>query len=310
MNNYAYQAVNAAGLQIEGTLEVSSQSEALRRIKEMGLFPTKLAERRRKQSSATGARVGTRARFGSLALSLPLFRGRVKPAAVVAFTRQLATLIEAGMPLLRGLRVLQQQERNRTLNRVIGEVGERIEAGSTLSEALAVHPHLFNALYINMVKAGEIGGALEITLKRLAEFLEKAQKIKGKIKAAMFYPAAVMFVAAAILGGGAAIEGLRGGRLHLPGRTQGDSRRHPGEAVQSHGRGREVRARAEDPGRQLHRHCGDQPAGVQEDLRSGWAGVDRAGPQPGRHASVTAGLAARFVGRVPPVPAAPARLSQ
>ncbi len=199
MNNYAYQAVNAAGLQIEGTLEVSSQSEALRRIKEMGLFPTKLAERRRKQSSATGARVGTRARFGSLALSLPLFRGRVKPAAVVGLTRQLATLIEAGMPLLRGLRVLQQQERNRILNRVIGEVGERIEEGSTLSEALAVHPHLFNALYINMVKAGEIGGALEITLKRLAEFLEKAQKIKGKVKAAMFYPAAVMFVAAAIL---------------------------------------------------------------------------------------------------------------
>lgn len=199
MNSYAYQAVNAAGLHIEGTLDVSSQSEALRRIKEMGLFPTKLAEKRHRRVPATGARVGTLTRFGSLGARMPLLRGRVKPAAVVAFTRQLATLIEAGMPLLRGLRVLQQQEQNCALNRVIGQMGERIEAGSTLSEAIAAHPRFFNALYINMVKAGEIGGALEITLKRLAEFLEKAQKIKGKVKAAMFYPVAVMFVAAAIL---------------------------------------------------------------------------------------------------------------
>src|SRR6185436_13334820 len=102
-------------------------------------------------------------------------------------------------PLLRGLRILQQQEANRPLKRVLGDLDATIEGGSSLSEALTLHPRVFNRLYINMVKAGEIAGALEITLRRLADFMEKAQKIKGKVKSAMYYPAAVMVVALAIL---------------------------------------------------------------------------------------------------------------
>jgi type IV pilus assembly protein PilC len=103
------------------------------------------------------------------------------------------------MPLLRGLRILEQQETSRTLKNIIGQISATIEGGGLLSEALAAYPRVFNGLYINMVKAGELGGALELTLERLAEFIEKAQKIKGKVKSAMFYPAAVMFVAAVIV---------------------------------------------------------------------------------------------------------------
>src|SRR5262249_25429434 len=104
------------------------------------------------------------------------------------------------LPLLRGLRVLEKQERNPTLKRIIGELAVSIEGGSTFSEGLAQHPKVFNRLYVNMVKAGELGGVLEVVLNRLAEFMEKAQKIKGKVVAAMFYPAAVMTVAVVILG--------------------------------------------------------------------------------------------------------------
>ena len=118
---------------------------------------------------------------------------------LTTFTRQLATLVDAGLPLLRGLRVLEKQERNVTLKSILGELALSIEGGSTFSEALAQHPKVFNRLFVNMVKAGELGGVLEVVLKRLAEFSEKAQKIKGKVKAALFYPVAVLIVAVGIM---------------------------------------------------------------------------------------------------------------
>jgi type IV pilus assembly protein PilC len=123
----------------------------------------------------------------------------VKPKVLTTFTRQLATLVDAGLPLLRGLRVLEKQERNATLKKILGELATAIEGGSTFSEALAQHPKVFNRLFVNMVKAGELGGVLEVVLKRLAEFSEKAQKIKGKVKAALFYPVAVLIVAVGIM---------------------------------------------------------------------------------------------------------------
>jgi type IV pilus assembly protein PilC len=107
--------------------------------------------------------------------------------------------VQAGLPLLRGLRVLQKQEKNINLKNIIGELATAIEGGSTFSEALGQHPKVFNRLFVNMVKAGEIGGVLEVVLKRLSEFMEKAQKIRGKVVAAMFYPCAVMVVAMAIM---------------------------------------------------------------------------------------------------------------
>jgi len=101
--------------------------------------------------------------------------------------------------LLRSLRLLQEQEENRVLKRITGELAQSIENGSSFSEAVSAHPRVFNRLYGSLVKAGEIGGALELTLKRLTEFMEKAQRIKGKVKAAMYYPCAVLVVASGIL---------------------------------------------------------------------------------------------------------------
>ena len=169
----------------------------------MGLFPTKvLAERERKSvfpKSATAPSNRRRAHTQTSRFAFLGFSERVPVSALTVFTRQTSTLMDAGMPLLRGLRTLHEQEENRTLRRVIAAVSDSIESGSSFAEAVTQFPKVFNPLYVNMVKAGELGGALELTLTRLAEFMEKAQKIKGKVKAALFYPCAVMMVAAAIL---------------------------------------------------------------------------------------------------------------
>jgi type IV pilus assembly protein PilC len=199
MSSYCYEAVDSSGLKMQGTLDVADQSEALRRIREMGLFPTKLAEaRRRRRAAAFPANHSVIVKRRSV-LSMTLFTRRPKVRVIAVFTRQLATLVNAGMPLLRGLRTLEEQEENPALKKILGELSISIESGSSLSEALGNYPRVFNGLYLNMVKAGELGGALEITLRRLAEFMEKAERIKGKIKAAMFYPIAVLVVAVAIL---------------------------------------------------------------------------------------------------------------
>lgn len=199
MSTYTYHAIDARGAESRGYLDVLDQTEALRRIKEMGLFPTKVYLRSGASSRADAVRAKPNQAAGARQFSFPGL-GRIKAARLAVFTRQLATLVEAGMPLLRGLRVLQEQEEHPRLKRVIGEIAAKIENGCSLAEALAGYPRLFNRLYVNMVKAGEIGGALEVTLRRLAEFLEKARKIKGKVKAALFYPCAVLLVATAILG--------------------------------------------------------------------------------------------------------------
>jgi len=195
MLSYSYVAVDPHGSEMRGTLAVADQSEAVRRIKEMGLFPTKLVPaQERTRRAASKPKVRRPGWSGVLAG----FDG-IRPRTLSVFTRQLATLIEAGMPLLRGLRTLEEQEESRAMKRVIGQLSEAIEGGSSLTEAVAARPRAFNRLYVNMVKAGEIGGALEVTLRRLAEFMEKAARIKGKVQAALFYPCAVLVVAAGIL---------------------------------------------------------------------------------------------------------------
>jgi len=201
MPKYNYVALDARGNETKGTLDVATQNEAIGRVKEMGLFPTKIAEAEKAQERQAGKKARPGKKRGSLdiQIKIPGLGGRVKQKTLTAFTRQLATLVDAGLPLLRGLRVLEKQERNSTLKSIIGELALAIEGGSTFSEALAQHPKTFNRLFVNMVKAGELGGVLEVVLKRLAEFSEKAQKIKGKIKAALFYPIAVLIVASGIL---------------------------------------------------------------------------------------------------------------
>ena len=206
MPKYSYVAMDQKGKEQKGTIEVASQNEAISRVKEMGLFPTKIVEvDKAKEKSgkkvAAGGKPGAKKKKGvNLNFKIPGFGGGVKSKVLTTFTRQLATLVDAGLPLLRGMRVLQKQERSPVLKSILDDLSLAIEGGSTFSEALAQHPKVFNRLYVNMVKAGELGGVLEVVLNRLSEFQEKAQKIKGKVIAAMFYPVAVMVVAVAIMG--------------------------------------------------------------------------------------------------------------
>jgi type IV pilus assembly protein PilC len=205
MPKYNYVALDARGNETRGSLDVASQNEAIGRVKDMGLFPTKIteADKVHERLSVKKAKGGGGKKGGGLNVNLnikiPGLTDRVKPKVLTAFTRQLATLVDAGLPLLRGLRVLEKQERNAALKSILGDLALAIEGGSTFSEALAQHPKTFNRLFVNMVKAGELGGVLEVVLKRLAEFSEKAQKIKGKVKAALFYPIAVLIVASGIM---------------------------------------------------------------------------------------------------------------
>lgn len=216
---FTYEAMDAKGKPVKGTLpDVANQNEALSRLKEMGFFPTKVVEADKGKDSkdkgkgkdaaggkgatgGKGAKGKGKAKGGALQfnIKIPGLGGSVNTKTLSTFTRQLATLVDAGLPLLRGLLVLQKQERDPTLKEILGKLALSIEGGSTFSEGLAQHPKVFNKLFVNMVKAGELGGVLEVTLTRLAEFAEKAEKIKGKVKAALFYPMAVMTVAVGIV---------------------------------------------------------------------------------------------------------------
>ena len=195
---FNYIAIDKEGKQKEGTLEVGSQNEAIARIKEMGFYPTQVAEVKEAAGDDAIKKAAAKKgkKKGDFNFALPTVAGK----ELTQFTRQLAVLIDAGLPLMRGMTTLAKSTANPYFKGIINEIGLTIEGGSTFSEALAKHPKIFDKLYVNMVKAGEIGGVLEIALNRLSEFMEKSQSIKGKVKAAMFYPIAVMVVAVIIVG--------------------------------------------------------------------------------------------------------------
>ena len=194
MPHFAYTAVDAQGKTHQGTVEANSAADAAAAIKKQGRFPTNIAE----TAAAAGAVKGK-------GLSLPFSfgggsgTGKVPAKVLTVFTRQLSTLISAGLPLLRSLRTLSKQEKNANLKKIMASLAESVEGGTTFSEALAQHPKAFNKLYVNMVKAGELGGVLEVVLTRLAEFAEKSQRIRGKVTSAMVYPIVVLTIAVGIV---------------------------------------------------------------------------------------------------------------
>ncbi len=180
---------------------METQLEAVRRLKEMGFFPTSVTASRAANHArgVSNSRGGSRSGLFRTTFAIPGWSGRVKSRAVLTFTRQMATLLEAGMPLTRGLKLIQEQDCDTALRRVIEEIVSAIEGGSSLSEALALHPKAFNRLFVQMVKAGELSGALDVVLARLATFMEKAHRLKSRVTAAMVYPAAVLCVAAGVI---------------------------------------------------------------------------------------------------------------
>ena len=191
---FQYEAMDNTGLEVKDSIEAPTEAEAQTLIREKGFFVTKIQERgRRKKKEATKTRRlgGRRKKTFSI--------GKVRSKQLCTFTRQLSTLQDAGLPVLRSLRILEGQSRPGPLKNSLGDVIEDIEGGSTLSEAMAKQPKAFDNLYVNMVKAGEAGGALEVILRRLADFKEKSQSLKRKVQGAMIYPVAVILVATAIV---------------------------------------------------------------------------------------------------------------
>ena len=192
---YHYEAMNASGQEVKDEVQAPSSEEAVSKIRTLGLFPTKISEKatsRRVQAAAGPAAAGKK-------VSTPM--GRVSQKLLTQFTRQLSTLIDAGLPILRCLSILEQQQRPGILRVSLRRAREDVEGGASLSEAMARHPKVFNRLYVNMVAAGETGGVLDTILSRLADFLEKAQWLRRRVITAMIYPVAVIVVAAAIVTG-------------------------------------------------------------------------------------------------------------
>ena len=190
---FAYTAVDAQGKTHQGTVEANSAADAAAAIKKQGRFPTNIAE-----TSAAAKPKGKGFSF-SFSMGGGSGTGKVPAKVLTVFTRQLSTLISAGLPLLRSLRTLSKQEKNVNLKKIMGILAESVEGGTTFSEALSQHPKAFNKLYVNMVKAGELGGVLEVVLTRLAEFAEKSQRIRGKVTSAMVYPLVVLTIAVVIV---------------------------------------------------------------------------------------------------------------
>ena len=192
MPTYTYEAMNQAGQDVKDEVEAVSTEDALAKIRNLGYFPTRIREK----GGAKGARAGAGKKSKRVRST-----GGISAAVLTQFTRQLATLQDAGLPILRSLNILEDQQKPGNMKNILRAVADDIEGGSTLSEAFAKHPKAFDRLYVNMVAAGETGGVLDVILVRLAEFKEKGQKLKRKIIGAMIYPAAVISFAVCIVSG-------------------------------------------------------------------------------------------------------------
>ena len=188
---FQYAALDAQGVEIKDEIEALGQKEAVSKIRNMGYFPTRVRERGVGKKAGAKAAAKPKRKRGS--------GGKVKVKFITQFARQLSTLQDAGLPILRSLRILEEQQKSGTFRKVIGYVADDIEGGSTLSEAMARYPKTFDRLFTGMVAAGETGGVLDLILSRVADFMEKAQKLKSRVKSAMVYPIVVLTAAFGIL---------------------------------------------------------------------------------------------------------------
>ncbi len=199
MPTYQFEAMDDAGKEIKDTIDAATQEEAQQLIRQKGFFVTKISERAKGGAAKAKAKRTQQRRRSGKKKSFTI--GKVSNKNLTTFTRQFSTLQDAGLPVLRSLRILEGQAKPGVLKNSLMDIIEDIESGATLSEAFSKHPKAFDRLYCNMVKAGEAGGALEAILQRLAEFKEKSQTLKRRIQSAMVYPVVVIVVAVAIVAG-------------------------------------------------------------------------------------------------------------
>ncbi|MEA1952081.1 MAG: type II secretion system F family protein, partial [Planctomycetota bacterium] len=191
MPTFQFEAMDSTGNEIKDVIDAQTEEEAQATIRQMGYFVTKISVKKARQTAAE--KKASKKQGKSFAL------GGVKMKILTTFTRQLSILQDAGLPILRSLKILEQQSKPGALKNSLIDVCDEIEAGATLSEAMAKSPKAFNRLYVNMIKAGEAGGALEIILRRLAEFQERAEALRRKVKGALVYPVVVVSFAVGIL---------------------------------------------------------------------------------------------------------------
>jgi len=190
MGTFQFEAMNQAGQDVKDEIDAATTEDALSKIRSMGYFPTRIKEKG--GAKKTTAKVKKK---GGMSI------GGVSTKQLTQFTRQLSTLQDAGLPILRSLNILEEQCKPGKLKNTLRTVVEDIEGGCTLSEAFGKHPRVYSRLYVNMVAAGETGGVLDVILNRLADFLEKAQRLKRKVIGAMIYPCVVITFACGIVAG-------------------------------------------------------------------------------------------------------------
>ena len=187
MPTYLFEAIDATtGKEIRDTVDAATEAEAQATIRSMGYMVTKI---KAKKAAAAGGKKKSRG----------FVFGGVKGKELTLFTRQLSILQDAGLPILRSLKILADMQKPGRLKYSLEDVCDEIEGGSTLSEAMSKSPKAFDRLYVNMIRAGEAGGALEVILRRLSEFMERAEALRRKVKGAMVYPIVVVSVAVGII---------------------------------------------------------------------------------------------------------------
>ncbi len=187
---FSYQATDKKGQEVTGMVEADSLALAINQVRSLGYFPTKVKE--------DAGKLARRQKVKGKGFSISI-GGSVKRKQITLMTRQLATLIDAGLPLLRSLSILYDQQKPGKLKNILDEMVNDVQSGTTFSEALAKHPKAYDKLYVNMVRAGEVGGMLEVVLNRLADFAERREALARKVKGAMIYPIMVLLVATGVV---------------------------------------------------------------------------------------------------------------
>jgi type IV pilus assembly protein PilC len=184
MPAFAYKARMLSGSTTEGTIEAADQRAAMDELRKQKLVPIEVSESSRD--------------LGEIFASINPFKPRVKSKELVLFSRQLSTLVSAGVPLVQGLSILEEQVESKLFKSIVHQIREDIEAGQSITDALRKHPQAFEELYVSMIKAGEVGGILDVILERLSAYLEAAEALKGKVKGAMMYPIVVSAIAGSV----------------------------------------------------------------------------------------------------------------
>ena len=184
---YNYTAMDAKGREQKGKINAPNEEAVANELRRKGMFPTSIR-------AAVKTKSAKKKSGGASSMNISLGSGNIKRKDLTVFTRQLAILLGAGLPLIRSLHTLKDQAKNPAVKSVLSKTAETVEGGATFAEALSQHPKSFDKLFLNMVRAGEASGAMEIILDRLAGFMEKAARISGKVKSAMIYPAVILSI--------------------------------------------------------------------------------------------------------------------